>query len=121
MKRPAIVCAQLLSGNAYKMVARWVTARLSSTYLEKRKQIWRPGARRSAVPCRDAPSQKDQLRDVQRGLGGTLVVEHDIEERAMHVQYAIPARPAFVINEPQRAELIHKETDARAGGADHLG
>ena len=39
----------------------------------------------------------------------------------MHVQSAIPARPTFVINEPQPAERIHKETDARPGGADHLG
>lgn len=42
----------------------------------------------------------------------TLVVEHDIKERAMHMQDAIPARTAFVINEPQLAESIHKETDA---------
>ena len=38
----------------------------------------------------------------------------------MHVQGAIPTRPADVINEPQLAELIYKETDARPD-ADHLG
>lgn len=39
----------------------------------------------------------------------------------MHMQYAIPTRPAFVIDEPEFTELVHKETDARAGGADHFG
>jgi hypothetical protein len=39
----------------------------------------------------------------------------------MYVQDAIPARPAFIINDPQLAERIYKETDARAGGADHFG
>ncbi len=48
-------------------------------------------------------------------------MEDDIEERTMHVQDAISARPAFVVNEPQLAELIHKETDARASRTDHLG
>ena len=51
----------------------------------------------------------------------TLVMEHDIQKGAMHMETAIPAQSTFVINEPQLAELIHKETDARAGGADHLG
>jgi hypothetical protein len=41
-----------------------------------------------------------------------LVMEHDIEEGAMHMQFAISARPSFVINEPELAELVHKETDA---------
>jgi hypothetical protein len=50
-----------------------------------------------------------------------LVVENDIEKRTMHMQSAIPAQPAFVIDEPQLAELIHKETDARTDSADHLG
>jgi hypothetical protein len=45
----------------------------------------------------------------------SLVVENDIEKRTMHMQ------AAFVINEPQLAELIHKETDARTDSADHLG
>jgi len=39
----------------------------------------------------------------------------------MHMQSAIPAQPTFVINEPQFAELIHKETDARTSRTDHLG
>ena len=39
----------------------------------------------------------------------------------MHVQDAIPARPVFVINEPEPAELVHDETGARADGTDHLG
>ena len=50
-----------------------------------------------------------------------LVVEHDIEEGAMHVETAIAAQPTFVINKSQLAKLIHKETDARAGRADHFG
>jgi|CXWL01.1.fsa_nt_gi hypothetical protein len=29
----------------------------------------------------------------------------------MHVHFAMPVRPTCVSNEPQRAELIHKETD----------
>jgi hypothetical protein len=41
-----------------------------------------------------------------------LVVEHDSEERTMHVQYAIPGRPAVIIDEPQFAEPVHEETDA---------
>ena len=62
-------------------------------------------------------------RQNQRGENQleTLVVEHDIEEGAMHVETAIAAQPTFVINKPQLAKLIHKETDARAGRADHLG
>lgn len=47
-------------------------------------------------------------------------MENDIEEGTIHMQPAIPAQPAFVINEPQFAELIHEETDARAGGPNHL-
>lgn len=39
----------------------------------------------------------------------------------MHVQDTVPARPTFIINKPQLAELIHEETDARTGGADHFG
>ena len=50
-----------------------------------------------------------------------LVREYDIEERTMYMQFAILARPAFVINEPQLAIFIHEETKARAGGADHVG
>lgn len=50
-----------------------------------------------------------------------LVVKHDREERTRHMQFAILAQPAFVINEPEVAELIHKETQPRGGGADHLG
>ena len=56
----------------------------------------------------------------ERSRVGTLVLEHDIEQGAMHVETAIPAQPTFVINEPQLAELIYKETDTRAGGADHF-
>ena len=48
-------------------------------------------------------------------LGTGLVVEDDVEEGAVYAQLAV------VINETQFAELIHKMTDARAGGADHLG
>ena len=48
-------------------------------------------------------------------------MKYDIKEGAMHMQSAIPAQPTFVINKPQLAELIHEETDARAGSADHLG
>jgi hypothetical protein len=51
----------------------------------------------------------------------TLVVENNIEKRTMDMQFAISARPAFVLHEPRLAELVQKETDARAGGADHLG
>lgn len=39
----------------------------------------------------------------------TLVVEHDREERTMHMQSAISAQPAFVLNEPQLAELVQKK------------
>lgn len=42
-------------------------------------------------------------------------MEDDIEEGAVHVQ------PAVVLNVAQLAELVEKETDAGAGGADHLG
>jgi len=49
---------------------------------------------------------------------GNLVVEHDIEEGAVHLQPIV--RIAVVFNEAQFPELIHEETDARARGADHL-
>lgn len=39
----------------------------------------------------------------------------------MQVQSSVPAQPIFVINERKLAELIHKETDTRASGADYLG
>jgi hypothetical protein len=42
----------------------------------------------------------------------TLVVENNIEQRTMDMQFAISGRPAFIINEPQLAELVHEETDA---------
>jgi len=65
----------------------------------------------------------DQLRRTDDGNNvqdAILVLEHNSEEGTMHVQGAIPTRPADVINEPQLAELIYKETDARPD-ADHLG
>jgi hypothetical protein len=90
MKSAAAVCSQLLSRNDDTMVAR-------------------PDA---AWPCSQNQRSGSRLE--------TLVVKHDIEEGAMRMQSAIPSQPAFVINKPQLAELIHKETDARASGTDHL-
>ncbi len=50
---------------------------------------------------------------------GTLVVEEDIEKGAVHLQPLV--QPAVVLNEALVAELIQKEIDAGARGADHLG
>jgi hypothetical protein len=48
-------------------------------------------------------------------------MEHEIEVRTMHMQSTISAQPALLLSEPQLAKLIHKEFDAQAGSADHLG
>ncbi len=47
-----------------------------------------------------------------------LVVEDNIEEGAMHVQFLV--RPAVVLIEAQFAELLQKEIDAGVRGTDHL-
>ncbi len=39
----------------------------------------------------------------------------------MHMQSPIPTQPSFIIDEPELAKLIHKETDAGAGRPDHFG
>ena len=43
-----------------------------------------------------------------------LVVENDVEERAVDLQ------PAVVVDESQFPEPIHKKAHSRASGADHF-
>ena len=65
---------------------------------------------------RHADDTKPNLRGAcskQRGWS-TLVVQDDTEEGAVHLQSAV------VLNEAQLPELIQKETDAGARGADHF-
>src|SRR4029077_13767508 len=45
----------------------------------------------------------------------SLLVEHDVEERAVNFQTA-----AVVINETELSEPIHKEVHSRSRGADHF-
>ena len=48
------------------------------------------------------------------GKYGRLVVENNVQKRAVDLQ------PAVVVNEAQLPEAVHEEADPRAGGADHF-
>ena len=61
----------------------------------------------------------DFTEPTHRKRMGNLVVEDDTHEGAVHLQPLV--RPTVVLNEAQIAELIQKEIDAGARGADHLG
>jgi hypothetical protein len=54
-------------------------------------------------------------------LGWALVVEDDRAKGTVHVQLPLRGQFAVVVNEAQLVELIQKETDPGARGADHLG
>src|SRR4051794_31368260 len=47
-----------------------------------------------------------------------LVVEHDVEKRAVNLQAAF--YPASVVDKAHLAEAVHEETDSRTGCANHF-
>jgi hypothetical protein len=49
----------------------------------------------------------------------TLVVEYDVEQRAVDLQSTFGT--ASVVNEAQLSESVHKEAEARTSRPDHLG
>src|SRR5208283_2380521 len=68
----------------------------------------------SRVGTPDSPQQAWIDSSNNHGVAA-LVVQNDVEQRAVHLQTAV------VMNETQFPESVHEKTDSRTSRTDHLG
>jgi hypothetical protein len=79
-------------------------------------RAWRD-QRYPAQGCASRCARSEGMRPASKELRSisSLLVEHNVEERAVNFQTA-----AVVINETELSETIHKEVHSRSRGADHF-